>query len=140
MIERLLSIACAAYLVAAFPAFAQKQNPYDPASNDACGGDSCALNAYDFGYHDGYTGHSYTSRLQLQNNPQYEAGFSEGQMDAALEKEAEAVDEQARDERPKSQRGARQANMLPDGRGLLAQALDGANALTARDEAEEETH
>jgi hypothetical protein len=139
MIGQLLPIACAAYLIAAFPAYAQTQNPYDPASNDRCGGDSCASDAYDFGYRDGYDGHSYSSRLQFQNNPQYEAGFSEGEMDAMVEKETDAADEQARDERPRGQRGAHQANLLPDGRGLLSRALDGANALTAHDEVEEES-
>jgi hypothetical protein len=136
MIAQLLSIACAVYLVAALPLYAQTQNPFDPLSNDDCGGVSCASNAYDFGYHDGYTGRSYTARLQLQNNPQYEAGFSEGEMDAAVEKETQDAEEQARDERPRAQ--SRQGNLGPDGRGLLSHALDVANGLTARVEVDEE--
>jgi hypothetical protein len=50
MIERLLLITCAAYLVAASPAYSQN----DPSYHDWCGGDSCASDAYDLGYHDGY--------------------------------------------------------------------------------------
>jgi hypothetical protein len=142
MIKQLLSIACAAYLVAAFPAYAQKQNPYDPASNDNCGGDSCASDAYETGYHDGYyyEGHSYTSKLQLQNNPQYDAGFSEGEMDAMVEKETQTAEEQARDERPMAQRRARvhEDYLGPDGLGLLSRALDGVNTLTAQGVAAEE--
>ena len=83
MIGRLLFITCAAYLVAAFPACAQNTANY----HDSCGGDSCASDAYDLGYHDGYEGHSYTSSPQLQSNPQYDAGFSEGEMDAMAEKD-----------------------------------------------------
>ncbi len=83
MIERLLLITCAAYLVAAFPACAQDSANY----HDSCGGDSCASDAYDLGYHDGHEGDSYTSSPQLQSNPQYDAGFSEGEMDAMAEKD-----------------------------------------------------
>ena len=60
MIERLLLITCAAYLVAAFPAYAQDTPTY----HDSCGGDSCASDAYDLGYHDGYEGHSYSPSLR----------------------------------------------------------------------------
>ena len=81
MIERLLFMTCAAYLAAAFPACAQNTANY----HDSCGGDSCASDAYDLGYRDGREGHSYTSSPQLQNNPQYDAGFSEGEMDAMAE-------------------------------------------------------
>ncbi len=81
MIERLMFMTCAAYLLAAIPACAQNSANY----HDSCGGDSCASDAYDLGYHDGHEGHSYTSSEQLQNNPQYDAGFSEGEMDAMTE-------------------------------------------------------
>ena len=84
MIERLLFMTCAAYLVAAFPACAQDAASY----HDSCGGDSCASDAYDLGYHDGHEGHSYTSSPHVQSNPQYDAGFSEGEMDAMAEKDA----------------------------------------------------
>jgi len=93
MIERLLLITCAAYLVAACPAYAQHDH-------DVCGGDSCATGApYDVGYHDGYEGDSYTSSSQLTTDPQYEAGFSEGEMDAMVEKDALTAEKQVRDER-----------------------------------------
>jgi hypothetical protein len=95
MIERLLFITCAAYLVAASPAYAQ----HDP-GHDGCGGDACATGApYDLGYHDGYEGDSYTSSEQLKVDPEYEAGFSEGEMDAMDEKDALTAEKQARDER-----------------------------------------
>ena len=81
MFERLLFMTCAAYLVAAFPVCAQNSANY----HDSCGGDSCASNAYDLGYRDGLEGRSYTADPQLQNNPQYDAGFSEGEMDAMAE-------------------------------------------------------
>ena len=48
-------------------------------------GYSCASDAYDLGYRDGHEGRSYTSSPQLQSNPQYDAGFSEGEMDAMAE-------------------------------------------------------
>ena len=83
MFERLLFMTCAAYLVAAFPVCAQNSANY----HDSCGGDSCASNAYDLGYRDGYEGHSYTSSPELQNNPQYDSGFSEGEMDAMAEQD-----------------------------------------------------
>jgi hypothetical protein len=99
MIKRLLLITCAAYLVAASPACAQ----HDPGYRDGCGG-SCATGApYDLGYHDGYEGDSYTSSEELKSDPQYEAGFSEGEMDAMDEKEARAAEKQAREERLDSQ-------------------------------------
>ena len=82
MIGRLLFMTCGAYLVAAFPACAQNSANY----HDSCGGDSCASDAYDLGYRDGHEGHSYTSSPQLQSNPQYDAGFSEGEMDAMAER------------------------------------------------------
>jgi hypothetical protein len=110
MIKRLPLIACAAYLLAAFPTFAQ-----DASLHDSCGGDSCASDAYDLGYHDGYEGHSYTSLTSLQNNPQYEAGFSEGEMDGMAEQD------------PLTQ---------VDGR--LSTATDEADSLTSRSAAEEE--
>ena len=79
MIGRLLLIACAAYLVAAPPAYAQ----HDLGRRDGCGGDACATDApYDLGYHDGYEGNSSTSLSELKLDPEYEAGFSEGEMDA----------------------------------------------------------
>jgi hypothetical protein len=111
LIERLALLTFAAYLVAAFPACAQN----DPAYHDSCGGDSCASDAYDLGYHDGYEGHSYTSLTRLQNSPQYEAGFSEGEMDAMAEQD------------PLSRL---------DGR--LTTATDEADSLTSRSAAEEE--
>jgi hypothetical protein len=111
MIERLPLILCAAYLVAAFPACAQN----DPAYHDSCGGDSCASDAYDLGYHDGYEGHSYTSLTRLQNDPQYEAGFSEGEMDVMAEQDP-----------------------LTKLDGRLSTAVDHADALTSQSAAEEE--
>jgi hypothetical protein len=122
MIQRLLLIACAGSLVAAFPAYAQKSLT----AHDSCGGDSCATDAYDLGYHDGYEDRSYTSILSLQNNPQYEAGYSEGEMDAMAEKDALATQEQAGQEQPRATRRAQN---------LLSTAMDGADALTARDQA-----
>jgi len=83
MMGRLLFMMCGAYLVAAFPACAQDSANY----HDSCGGDSCASDAYDLGYRDGHEGNSYTSSPQLQSNPQYDAGFSEGEMDAMAEKD-----------------------------------------------------
>jgi hypothetical protein len=83
MIRRLLFITCGAYLLAAFPACAQSTANY----HDSCGGDSCASDAYDLGYRDGREGHSYSSLPQLQNNPQYDAGFSEGEMDAMAQQD-----------------------------------------------------
>ena len=83
MMGRLLFMTCGAYLLAAFPACAQDSANY----HDSCGGDSCASDAYDLGYRDGHEGHSYTSSPQLQSNPQYDAGFSEGEMDAMAEKD-----------------------------------------------------
>ncbi len=83
MIGRLLFMTCAVYPVAAFPACAQSSASY----HDSCGGDSCASDAYDLGYRDGHEGNSYTSSPQLQSNPQYDAGFSEGEMDAMAEKD-----------------------------------------------------
>ncbi len=83
MIGRLLFMTFAAYLAAAFPACAQDSASY----HDSCGGDSCASDAYDLGYRDGHEGDSYTSSPQLQSNPQYDAGFSEGEMDAMAEKD-----------------------------------------------------
>jgi hypothetical protein len=100
MLQRLPLIACAAYLVAAFPAHAQNKT-----SHDSCGGDSCASDAYDLGYHDGYEDRSYTSILALQNNPQYEAGFSEGEMDAMAEKDALTGGEQGSEGQPKAAKG-----------------------------------
>jgi len=81
MMGRLLLMTFAACLVAAFPACAQNSASY----HDSCGGDSCASDAYDLGYRDGHEGNSYTSSPQLQSNPQYDAGFSEGEMDAMAE-------------------------------------------------------
>ena len=96
MIERLLLITCAAYLVAASPAYAQ----HDPGRRDGCGGDACATGApYDLGYHDGYEGDSYTSLSELKLDPEYEAGFSEGEMDAMDEKDALTAEKQAREDR-----------------------------------------
>ncbi len=83
MIKRLLFMTCAAYLAAALPACAQDSANY----HDPCGGDSCASDAYDLGYRDGHEGNSYTSSPRLQNDPQYDAGFSEGEMDAMAEKD-----------------------------------------------------
>jgi hypothetical protein len=139
MIKQLLPIACASYLAAAFPAYAQKQSPYDPSSHDGCGGDSCASIAYDLGYRDGYEGHSHTAKLLLQNNPQYDAGFSEGEMDKMVEEETQTADQQAREERPTAQRQAQdhQTYLGPDGRGLLSHALDAENGLMDRDIAKE---
>lgn len=91
MIGRSLSIMCAAYLVAAFPAYAQ----VGPSYHDSCGGDSCVTDAYDLGYRDGYEGYSYTALPSLVTNPQYEFGFSEGEMDAEIEKDARDAEEQA---------------------------------------------
>jgi hypothetical protein len=121
MLQRLPLIACAAYLVAAFPAHAQNKT-----SHDSCGGDSCASDAYDLGYHDGYEDRSYTSILALQNNPQYEAGFSEGEMDAMAEKDALTGGEQGSEGQPK----ATQREL-----DLLSTAMGGTDALTARGEA-----
>jgi hypothetical protein len=91
MIERLLFITCAAFLVAASPAYAQHR--------DGCGGDACATDApYDLGYHDGYEGDSYTSLSELKLDPEYEAGFSEGEMDSMDEKDALTAEKQARDD------------------------------------------
>jgi hypothetical protein len=110
MIKRLPLIACAAYFVASFPTFAQ-----DASLHDSCGGDSCASDAYDLGYHDGYEGHSYTSLARLQNDPQYEAGFSEGEMDAMTEQDP-----------------------LTKLDGRLSTATDEADSLTSQSAAEEE--
>jgi hypothetical protein len=96
MIQRLLFITCAAFLVAAPPAYAQ----HDPGRRDGCGGDACASGApYDLGYHDGYEGDSYTSLSELKLDPEYEAGFSEGEMDSMDEKDALTAEKQARDDR-----------------------------------------
>jgi hypothetical protein len=96
MIQRLLFITCAAFLVAAPPAYAQ----HDPGRRDGCGGDACATGApYDLGYHDGYEGDSYTSLSELKLDPEYEAGFSEGEMDSMDEKDALTAEKQARDDR-----------------------------------------
>jgi hypothetical protein len=96
MIERLPFIMCAAFLVAASPADAQ----HDSGRHDGCGGDACATGApYDLGYHDGYEGDSYTSLSELKLDPEYEAGFSEGEMDSMDEKDALTAEKQARDER-----------------------------------------
>jgi hypothetical protein len=96
MIERLLFITCAAFLVAAPPAYAQ----HDPGRRDGCGGDACASGApYDLGYHDGYEGDSYTSLSELKLDPEYEAGFSEGEMDSMDEKDALTAEKQAREDR-----------------------------------------
>jgi hypothetical protein len=126
MVHRLPLIACAAYLVAAFPAYAQNKLT----SHDSCGGDSCASDAYDLGYHDGYEDRSYTSILGLQNNPQYEAGFSEGEMDAMAEKDALTAGEQGSEGQPK----ATQREL-----DLLSTAMDGTDTLTARGEASDES-
>jgi hypothetical protein len=126
MIDRLPVIACAAYLVALFPAYAQN----NLTAHNSCGGDSCVTDAYDLGYHDGYEGRSYTSILGLQNNPQYEAGFSEGEMDAMAEKDALTAEQQGSGQQPRAQRRAQD---------LLSRAMDGANGLTARGEALDET-
>jgi hypothetical protein len=86
MIRRLLLwlfMTCGAYFAAAFPLWAQNSANY----HDSCGGDSCASNAYDLGYRDGHEGRSYTSSPELQSNPQYDAGFSEGEMDAMAEQD-----------------------------------------------------
>ncbi len=96
MIQRLLFITCAAFLVAAPPAYAQ----HDPGRRDGCGGDACASGApYDLGYHDGYEGDSYTSLSELKLDPEYEAGFSEGEMDSMDEKDALTAEKQAREDR-----------------------------------------
>jgi hypothetical protein len=93
MIERLLLITCAAYLVAASPAYAQRDH-------DGCGGDACATdNPYDLGYHDGYEGDSFTSSSELKIDPVYQAGFSEGEMDSMDEKDARTAEKQAREDR-----------------------------------------
>jgi hypothetical protein len=96
MIGRLLLIACAAYLVAASAAYAQ----HDLGRRDGCGGDACATDApYDLGYHDGYDGNSSTSLSELKLDPEYEAGFSEGEMDASDEKDALTAEKQAHEDR-----------------------------------------
>lgn len=95
MIGRLLLITCAAYLVAASAAYAQ----HDLGRRDGCGGDACATDApYDLGYHDGYGGDSSTSLSELKLDPEYEAGFSEGEMDAMDEKDALTAEKQARED------------------------------------------
>lgn len=95
MIERLLMIACAAYLLAASPADAQRDS-----GRDGCGGDACATDApYDLGYHDGYEGNSFTASSELKIDPLYQAGFSEGEMDAVAEKDASTVEKQVREDR-----------------------------------------
>jgi hypothetical protein len=102
MIGRLLFIACAACLAAASPANAQNNS----GRRDGCGGDACATGApYDLGYHDGYEGNSYTSLSDLKLDPQYEAGFSEGEMDAMDEKGAMAAEKQVRSDRLDRQSG-----------------------------------
>jgi hypothetical protein len=96
MIGRLLLIACAAYLAAASSAYAQ----HDIGRRDGCGGDACATDApYDLGYHDGYEGDSSTSLSELKLDPEYEAGFSEGEMDASDEKDAMTAEKQAHEDR-----------------------------------------
>ena len=133
MIERLLFMTCAAYLVAAFPACAQDGSSY----HDSCGGDSCASDAYDLGYHDGYEGHSYSPSSRLPSNPQYDAGFSEGEMDAMIEKDAQAAEEQARGKAPMApQASDRQTGSTPDS--LLSAAMGEADSLTSQGVAAEE--
>jgi len=133
MIERLLLIACAAYLVAAFPAYAQ----VSPSYHDSCGGDSCASDAYDLGYHDGYEGYSYSPSLRLPSNPQYDAGFSEGEMDALAEKDAVAAEEQAGGKGPMAPRAPDRQSVSTLDRLLSAAELE-ADALTAEGVAAEE--
>ena len=128
MTGRLLFMTCGAYLLAAIPACAQNS----PSYHDSCGGDSCASDAYDLGYHDGYEGKSYTALPQLLSNPQYDAGFSEGEMDAMIEKDAQAAEEQAGGKGPNRQTGSRSDS-------LLSAAMGEANSLTSKDVAAEET-
>jgi hypothetical protein len=109
MIKRLLLVTCAAYLMAAFAAYAQD----DASRHDNCGADPCPSDAYDIGYHDGYNGDSFSSSLHLQNDPQYVAGFSEGEMDAMAEKDP----------------------LTSDGR--LSSAMDRMNTLATQDAAEQ---
>ncbi len=128
MIGRSLSIMCAAYLVAAFPAYGQ----VGPSYHDSCGGDSCVTDAYDLGYHDGYEGYSYTALPSLVTNPQYESGFSEGEMDAEIEKDARAAEEQAGGKGPNAPRATdKQTASRSDS--LLSAALGEEGALTAYD-------